>query len=367
MAAPPPAKAPRFLVLDAMRGLGALFVVFGHYHFELWPDRPGFIVESHAYLVVDLFFLLSGFVLAHAFYDKPTFDMWDYTKKRIFRLWPLHAAALLAALLLMYFSGDAINGFGLLLNILLLHNIGIGDWEMVGINYPSWSLSVELVANIVVGFIILAIPSRRWNSLILALISIASAVILFFTVDNMNQQVNNVFGVVNTGLLRGFITFPAGILAYRFYMAHKARFERTSWLRTLIVAVLLGFFMASVALPSPGKADFLFLPLYALVIIGVSSPGPFWNSFSKYFRVLGEISFAMYVSHMVILKFMKETGFWPHDYLLGLLFAWTASCLVAALAHYGFEKPVYSWATKRWCKPAPAKSSEKAALSASTF
>jgi peptidoglycan/LPS O-acetylase OafA/YrhL len=82
---------------------------------------------------------------------------------------------------------------------------------------------------------------------------------------------------------------------------------------------------------------------------------------------LGEISFAMYVSHMVILKLMKETGFWPHDYLLGLLFAWTVSGLVAALAHYGFEKPVYNWATKRWCKPAQAKSAEKTALSASTF
>ena len=350
-----------------MRGLGALFVVFGHYHFELWPDRPGFIVNSQAYLVVDLFFLLSGFVLAHAFYDKPTFDMWDYTKKRVFRLWPLHAAALLGATLLMVFTGDAINGAGLLLNILLLHNIGIGDWEMVGFNYPSWSLSVELVANIVVGFIILAIPARRWNSLILALISITSAIILFFTVENMDQQVNNVFGVVNTGLLRGFITFPAGILAYRFYTAYRPWFDRTSLLRTLVVGVLLGLFMASVALPSPGKADFLFLPLYALVIIGVSSPGPFWNSFSKHFRVLGEISFAMYVSHMVILKLMKETGFWPQDYLLGLLYVWTVSGLVAALGHYGFEKPVYNWATKRWCKPAPAKSSERTALSASTF
>jgi len=355
------------VLLDAMRGLGALFVVFGHYHFELWPDRPGFILHSHAYLVVDLFFLLSGFVLAHAFYDKPTFDMWDYTKKRIFRLWPLHAAALLAAVLLMYFSGDMINGAGLLLNILLLHNIGIGDWEMVGINYPSWSLSVELVANMVVGLIVLAIPTRRWNSLVLALISIASALILFFTVNHMDQQLNNVFGVVNTGLLRGFITFPAGILAYRFYTAYKSWFEQTSWLRTIVVGVLLGLFMASVALPSPGKADFLFLPFYALVIVGVSSPGPFWNLFAKHFRFLGEISFAMYVSHMVILKLMKETGFWPHDYLLGLLFTWTASGLVAALAHYGFEKPVYSWATKRWCKPVPAKSSEKAALSASTF
>lgn len=339
-----------------MRGIGALMVIYGHYHFELWPDRGGLILGSRGYLVVDVFFLLSGFVLAHAFYDRPTFDLWDFIKKRAFRLWPLHLASLFCFALLMYFSGDPINGVGLLLNVLLLHNVGFGDWQMNAFNYPSWSLSVELIVNVALAFVILAIPNRRWNTLFLAGLSATSAAILFCTVENLNLQVSNVLGVLNTGLLRGFITLPLGILAYRFYTAHKAWFERESILRTIGVGILLFLFVASLSLPSPYKTDFLYLPFYAAIILVCASPGAFWTGIARHFRFLGEISFAMYIGHMIVLKIMKETGFWPHDYVLGLLFAWALSILLAIFAHHRIEKPSYDWLTRRTCKPAARKS-----------
>lgn len=347
---------PRFIVLDAVRGIGALLVIFGHYHFELWPEVNSFIINSSGHLVVDVFFLLSGFVLAHAFYDKPSFHFWEYAKKRIFRLWPLHVVTFIACATIMYMAGDPISEKGLLLNLVLLHNIGIGDWSTNSFNYPSWSLSVELVANMAVGLIILAIPNRRWNSAVLIAMILISATILFFTVENLDQHARNVLEVVNTGLLRGFVSFPLGILAYRVFTAHRAWFDCDSVLRSICVGVMMVVLLATFCLPVPDRVDFLYLPFYAIAITMLASPGAFWEGLLGRFRILGTISFAMYVVHMIVLKIMEEIPFWPQDYVIGLLIAWVLSVALAAFAHYKIERPSYTWLTKHWSNKPPGTS-----------
>ncbi|ABI76943.1 acyltransferase family protein [Hyphomonas neptunium ATCC 15444] len=344
-------QGPRFIVLDAVRGIGALLVIFGHYHFELWPEVNSFIISSSGHLVVDVFFLLSGFVLAHAFYDKPSFNFWEYAKKRVFRLWPLHVVTFIACAVIMFWAGDPISEKGLLLNFVLLHNIGIGDWSTNSFNYPSWSLSVELVANMVVGLIILAIPNRRWNSAILAGLILLSATILFFTVENLDQHARNVLGVVNTGLLRGFISFPLGILAYRFFTTHRAWFDRTSVLRSIWIGFLAVVLLATFCLPVANRVDFLYLPFYAFMIMVLASPGAFWEGVLSRFRILGTLSFAMYVVHMIVLKIMEQIPFWPQEYVAGLFVAWALSIALAAFAHYKIERPSYAWLTRHMSNP----------------
>lgn len=344
-----PAAYPRprrFIALDGLRGIGALLVIFGHYNGELWLERDSFIFSSSAYLVVDIFFLLSGFVLAHAFYDKPDFGFWHFVKRRAFRLWPLHLATLAAFALIMYFCGDPIDGQALLLNILLLHNVGIGDWVLSGFNYPSWSLSVELAANLVVAGIILAIPDRRLNTLVLAMVSLCCAALLFFTVPNLNLHTQNLFGFVNTGLLRCFITFPMGILAYRLFTARRSWFEHTSWLHAVFIGALIAGILATLCLPGQSRKDLLYLGFYGFAIMFLASPGPFWTAALGRLRWLGDISFAVYLVHMVVLKLMKEIPFWPHDYLTGLIIAWCLSIALGALAHYMIERPCYSRLTR---------------------
>lgn len=360
----------RFEVLDASRGIGAFLVILGHYNAELWAHRPTFITHSSGYLVVDVFFLLSGFVLAHAFFEKSDFNFWEFTKKRIFRLWPLHMATLIGFTLLMILAGDPINKKGFVLNTVLLHNIGIGDWRVVEFNYPSWSLSVELVSNIIVGAMLLAIPSKRVSSILLAAISIASATILFLTVDHLDQQTRNVYGVFNTGLLRGFITFPLGILAYRLFTAKRHWFESTSPAYTVFVGLLVVVFFTTLCIPGRAKTDFIYFPLYAVVIMVMASPGPFWTRHLGRFRFLGTISFALYMVHMLVLKVMEEVPFWPHDYYAGMVVVLALSVICAVVAHYAIEKPAYDWMTqafsRRKNKPAALQEAH-AAQKSSTF
>src|SRR5262249_7832929 len=99
----PSSRQPRheFLALDAMRGIAAISVVFFHYgidlHSQLMPNAP---------LAVDFFFVLSGFVVAHA-YEKRLLAGWSlrsFAVHRLIRLWPLYLFALALPVAAMVFE-----------------------------------------------------------------------------------------------------------------------------------------------------------------------------------------------------------------------------------------------------------------------
>ena len=65
------ASKPRYEILDGLRGVAALMVIFFHC-FETYIPQFGTQIINHGYLAVDFFFVLSGFVIGYA-YD----DRWD--------------------------------------------------------------------------------------------------------------------------------------------------------------------------------------------------------------------------------------------------------------------------------------------------
>ena len=76
----------RFVLLDGIRGLAA--VAIAHRHAEVFFGRP----EASSYLAVDLFFALSGFVLAHAYGERLAngqMNPLNFMKARFLRLYPL--------------------------------------------------------------------------------------------------------------------------------------------------------------------------------------------------------------------------------------------------------------------------------------
>ena len=95
MTAPPASHAqPRFLALDSLRGLLALFVVLFHLPVDSHVrDLP---LVMHGYLFVDYFFVLSGFVIAHSYGSRIEDGRQgrDFLIKRVARVWPLHAVML---------------------------------------------------------------------------------------------------------------------------------------------------------------------------------------------------------------------------------------------------------------------------------
>jgi peptidoglycan/LPS O-acetylase OafA/YrhL len=90
----------RYLALDGLRGIAALLVVL--YHVELPNHFTHNSFTRHGYLAVDLFLILSGFVISSA-YSRRIFDAHragEFYWLRFFRIYPLHIAMLLAFVLL---------------------------------------------------------------------------------------------------------------------------------------------------------------------------------------------------------------------------------------------------------------------------
>lgn len=93
-----------FIILDGLRGIAALAVVIFHSMEIAVPDPNKNFIE-HAYLAVDFFFCLSGFVIAYAYDNKlPAIGAVQFLKLRLIRLHPLVLTGSVLGLLTFVFD-----------------------------------------------------------------------------------------------------------------------------------------------------------------------------------------------------------------------------------------------------------------------
>ncbi len=171
----PAAHGVRFAALDGLRGLAALLVVL--YHIG-WPNHltnNNFV--ANGYVAVDLFFILSGFVIFKTYRNKlnKISELRNFIRLRSFRVYPLHLAVLLVFACIEFvklsiqsatsasseqapFTGEnSVEAF--VANVVLvqgLHTLGGLSW-----NLPSWSISCEFATYIVFGIATLTGVVRR--------------------------------------------------------------------------------------------------------------------------------------------------------------------------------------------------------------
>lgn len=175
---------PRVAVLDGLRGLAAIAVVV--HHCTQNGHSPMF---AGAGLAVDLFFCVSGFVIARIYLPRlqAGMGMRAFLSKRLRRLFPMHLIGWLLGLAAL--AGAVVRetttlswgqfGFAGLCNVLFLPFLGdyhITQWGKVGYgilfptNAPAWSLFSELLINIVFALPIIFI--RRWMYLVLVSLAV---------------------------------------------------------------------------------------------------------------------------------------------------------------------------------------------------
>jgi peptidoglycan/LPS O-acetylase OafA/YrhL len=163
--------------LESVRGLAALLVVL--FHVPPWnPDVHALPLLRHTYLMVELFFVLSGFVMYINYAErlKNGADVLRFQWLRFGRLYPVHLLFLLAFLGiegLRWFAESrqqalpgpegafAVNdATAFVENLLLVHALGFSDSALT-FNYPSWSISVEFYTYLV--FAGVCLFAARWK------------------------------------------------------------------------------------------------------------------------------------------------------------------------------------------------------------
>ena len=140
--------------LTALRFLAAMWVVSFHY----WPHLAGFgtpLFVTKGYLGVEMFFVLSGFILSHVYLDGLGKDRFHYGKflwARLARVYPLHLATLIGVGVMAFAAGALGIGMDheiaplslLPANLALVHAWGLT--ASTAWNHPSWSISAEWFA-----------------------------------------------------------------------------------------------------------------------------------------------------------------------------------------------------------------------------
>jgi len=289
-------KRERFLALDALRGIAALGVCLHHLqfvsHIRFWT------LTQNAYLFVELFFVLSGFVIAHATSGKLRnhADAKRFMIRRVGRVWPLHAVMLAAFVFveaILYvlvhkanlvlprqpFSEDR-TLLGIPLNFFLIQ--GLVPYEGGGWNAPSWSISVEMAAYVLFTLTAL-IPNRLLSTgLRLALMTTALAALLF--ADAILP------------IERCVYCFFLGTFIWK--LPRRGRFNGT-------IAEIIAILASIVSLLWTNQhLQFVVCPLIFSVTIYIFSckKGYISRYFadSKSFIYLGDISYSIYIVHFFV-------------------------------------------------------------------
>ena len=345
---PPPATEPALDLgprsagwmpgVEALRGLAAVAVVV----FHVWaltsqPQFPGYeLVVGLGVWAVDLFFLLSGFLLVQSFWEQPrTSTLGQYYVRRLFRIAPAYYACI-AILFLLFAERDLLFSDAGLTQVLA--NVSFTQWlspttaSSLNVSGVFWTLSIEM-------FLYALLPALAWliarRPVLLGggLFALGVAYRLYVTLDGEWLQ-ELVFraapgqpeGVMRLFLLRQFVgilpLFVVGMLLRWWLHYRPGRSEAARATGSLSAAVLLLLLLPSIAVLFPVKqaTDFQYWWLFtgfdvaiclllvpALAYAGRSVAGSL--SFATQALVwLGKRSYGIYLWHFPVILIVLERG-----------------------------------------------------------
>lgn len=208
-------------MLNNLTGLRfyAAFWVFLYHFFPVYTSLPPIDLFEVGYFGVDVFFVLSGFILTYVYYDKFFLnkvswkDYYHFVVKRFAKIYPLHFLITLIFIPVVYiakylFHQETLKVYpeALLQNFLMIHSWN--TTEQLSWNFPSWSISAEWFAYLFL-FVPLALLYRKGRFLfvVLGLMVISLFVYRWFRIPNFTMD----FYTVN-GLPRIIPEFILGML-----------------------------------------------------------------------------------------------------------------------------------------------------------
>jgi peptidoglycan/LPS O-acetylase OafA/YrhL len=301
----------RFRALDGWRGVCAVLVAL--FHLPVKSTITGLPFFTNAWLFVDFFFVLSGFVIAHAYGGRvaDASDAAVFAVKRIGRLWPLHVAVL-ACMVAMEFARFTLLGWYGAVNRapftggssipLIVQNLflvqAVRPEPMMSWNAPSWSISVEFWAYVL--FAIVALASARRAAALKAIIAIGAGVVVW-RCSNDGMDV-----VAWLGFFRCFFGFFTGQLLYQLFARPRSLAWQRRWSAggaTILELFGIACVVAFVSLVHRSDAS-IAAPLLFAAVIYVFAPER--GAVSRLMRTrvfdrLGRFSYSIYMVHMLVI------------------------------------------------------------------
>ena len=330
---------PHYLLLDGLRGVVALMVLWYHV-FEGFAFAKSSVIETfnHGHLGVDFFFMLSGFVISYAYddkwRDKSTRQQVNETtssfiKRRLIRLHPMLVMGAFIGLITFLIQGgvkwDGTSTpfhWTMIAFVLTLFFIPAypgaaydirGNAEMFPLNGPSWSLFFEYIGNI-----LYAVFIRRLSIKTLTLlVGVTGLLWIWFVAFDISGYdmigIGWTFDAVNFfgGLLRMMFPFTLGMLLSRKFCQRSTVNGQQSfvkrnifWIATVILFVLFSvpYFPKTTNISINGIYELLCIMVVFPFIVWFAACGTTTSSFStKLCSFLGDISYPLYIVHYPVM------------------------------------------------------------------
>lgn len=287
-----------FEVLDGLRGIAAIAVVIFHFMEIAVPDYSKSFI-AHAYLAVDFFFCLSGFVIAYAYDQRlDKIGKLAFLKLRLIRLHPLVITGSLIGLGMFIFDpfsnlyrDYADKTFGMFISSCLMIPYPLVKeryFNLFHLDPPMWSLFWEYIASLCYALFLF----RLRGKIIWVLTAIAAILLCYEAKQSGHLSVGWGGDNISGGAIRVAFSFLCGMLVQRSGWVIRFRFGLIS-ASVLLAAVFL--------IPFSEKTNWIVDPL---VVIGVFpllvaiGAGAATNAVSsKVCRLSGELSYPLYMVH----------------------------------------------------------------------
>jgi peptidoglycan/LPS O-acetylase OafA/YrhL len=344
-------------------------MVLGFHVLEAYyvTDAAGKYVQllNHAYLAVDFFFVLSGFVIGYAYDDRwGKMSILNFLKRRVFRLHPMVIFGTVLGVILFYFGASTM--FPLIQNIplwqVLLYavlgilmiptppSIDIRGWqEMYTLDAPTWTLAFEYFANLLYALFIKNFSKTALT--ILVIVAACATVHLTWTQGDVIGGWTVDAHHIHIGFTRLMYPFFAGLLLYR--LGKVIRIPRAFlWSSLLLVAVLVAPRIGGrESLELNGIYEAAVIIIVFPLIVAIGAGGTIKKKFtSRLCKLLGDLSYPVYLVNYPICYIhtawvtetkctLAEAGWVPYAVFVVIL-------LISYAAMKFYDIPVRKWLRK---------------------
>jgi peptidoglycan/LPS O-acetylase OafA/YrhL len=344
-----PKARPEIYPLSGLRALAALWVLLFHLSAKLESAFPHarFLFDPvvlQGYLGVDVFFILSGFIIAYnyadrfAFFKIPTYA--EFLWMRLARLWPVHFVVLAAyAILILGAShwGISQKHSGLYSGAKFLQNLMLTQAWSIPIheswNVPAWSISCEWIAYLV-------FPALIFSGIVYRTVRVSTAagagalLIMALILQSVQADGSNQYGLVR---IAG--EFVAGGCLCRLFNA-RVGFD-WNWNLLIPAALAIQFLLLGFLLPLFSLVAYWSVPCLAVIILGLAYHRCVCSRLisTRPFLFGGYISYSLYMVHtlcfITLHNLFPKLEARPMSFLIDLPFA----VAVAAGVFYFVEEP----------------------------
>lgn len=344
-----------FPALTGYRAIAAWMIFVYHFMPFNNPNYPGWIknIVSQFHIGVDLFFVLSGFLITYRYFNDYPLHLRKYLVNRVARIYPMYFLITILVFLVWFFQ----NGVWTpektkeaLLSITMTKAL-FRKYSLVGIP-QGWTLTLEELFYFTAPlYFILIRKSKKW-------LVFLPIIIFFFGVflAKITETQENIWGFLQTGISKFIFEFFAGI-ALALFLLRRKNFKQTQWVTGFGIFIIL-FYLAGknywhLLLPYNNEF-FTSIEMIFLSFLGIA-PLLYGLIFektivqrilgSKIFVLLGKSSYIFYLIHKGFLPIFINDYISDNKLVIFLLIN-----IISILLFIGIEEPANLLIRKKFGK-----------------